>query len=103
MKSSTARTPILRQACRVVGVATIVASGFLLYRQQAVRGFLLAFVGLSVIALAETAIDYQQKHTRGSLGRWIGGRSYVSTLGQLCNIAAYFCLAAALVSWFALR
>ena len=103
MKSHGQGTPLLRLVCRVVGVATIVAAGFVLYRQQAVQGFLVAFVGLSIIGLAETAVDYQQKLTRRSIGNWMGSRSNISTLGQMCNIASYFCLAAALVSWIALR
>jgi hypothetical protein len=30
-------------------------------------------------------------------------RSGISTLGSLCGITSWFCLAAALVSWVALR
>jgi hypothetical protein len=103
MKANTNRTPLLRQICRTAGVAGIVASGLLLYHQQLVWGFLLAFAGLSVVALAETALDYQQKLSRRSIGNWMGSRSHISTLGHMCNIASWFCLAAALISWFALR
>ena len=103
MTKSSNRTPLLQQALRLIGVGTTVAAGFVLYRQQAVQGFLLAFLGLSIIALAETAIDMRQRLTRHSLGGWLRNRSYISTLGQLCNIASFFCLAAAIISWIALR
>jgi hypothetical protein len=103
MKGNTNRTPVLRQVCRAAGIAATVTAGFLLYRQQLVRGFLLAFIGLTVVGLAETALDYQQKLTSRSLGTWMGRRSHISTLGQMCNIASWFCLTAALISWIALH
>jgi hypothetical protein len=92
-----------RQLNRAAGVGALLAAGVLLYRGQLPFGFVVAFFGLSAIVMAESEIDPTQQHTMRSLGRSLAGRSYVSTLGKLCDIASWFCLAAALISWFALR
>jgi hypothetical protein len=85
------------------GVGALLASGVLLYRGQLPTGFLVAFFGLSAIVMAESDIDVTKKHSLRSLGTLLSGRSYVSTLGKLCDIASWFFLAAALISWLVLR
>ncbi len=85
------------------GIGALLASGVLFHRQQVALGFLVAFFGLSAIVMAESDIDLTKKHSLKSFGVLLKGRSYVSTLGKLCDIASYFCLAAALISWLVLR
>jgi hypothetical protein len=97
-KSSLFRTVLL-----AAGVAMLALSVVLLYRQRLVEGFLCAFLGLSAVTVFGTEIHYEAKHDTRSFIALMRGRSPVSTLGKLCDIAAYFCLAAALLSWLALR
>ena len=85
------------------GVGALLASGVLFHRGQLALGFLVDFFGLSMIVAAESEIDFFKKHTLRSFGKSLGGRSSVSTLGKLCDIASYFCLAAALISWLVLH
>jgi hypothetical protein len=85
------------------GIGAALASGTLFYRGQVALGFLVAAFGLSAIVMAESDIDSSSKHTFRSFGQSLRGRSNVSTLGKLCDIASYFCFAAALISWLALR
>ena len=51
----------------------------------------------------ETGLDVTARLDRGSFGKLLRGRSQVSTLGKLCDIASWFCLAAAVISWIVLR
>jgi len=75
----------------------------LLARGQLVPGFFLAFAGLSAVAVAETDIDPGARFTAASFTASMRrDRSAISTLGSLCGIASWFCLAAALISWVAL-
>jgi ethanolamine utilization microcompartment shell protein EutS len=97
------KTSAIRHFNLAAGVGALLASGVVLYRGQIAFGFLIAFFGLSAIVMAESDIDVTKKHTLKSFGILVKGRSSVSTLGKLCEIASYFCLAAALISWLVLR
>ena len=85
------------------GIGALLASAVLFHHQRVALGFLIAAFGLSSIVMAESDMDLTQKHTLKSFGGLLRGRSNVSTLGKLCDITSYFCLAAALVSWLVLR
>jgi hypothetical protein len=85
------------------GVGGLVASGSLFYRGQIALAFLVAFTGLSFIAAGETDADLTTKYSIRSLPTLLTQRMYISTLGKLCDIASWFCLAAALISWLVLR
>ena len=98
-KSTLTRTVLLAAGC--AGLATAMV---LLARQQLVAGFLVAFSALSAISLSETGIDYEARYSVRSFFQRLGaGRSYISALGRVCDAASYLCLAAALISWLALR
>jgi uncharacterized membrane protein YjjP (DUF1212 family) len=97
-KSSKFRTMLL-----AAGVAMLALSLVLLFRQHLVEGFLCAFLGLSAMTVSQSDIDPGAKHDARSFLALMRGRSQVSTLGKLCDISSYFCLAAALISWLALR
>lgn len=81
----------------------LLASGVLFFRQQIALAFFVAFLGLSAITMAESQIDVMQKHTLRSFGQLLRGHSQVSTLAKMCDIASYFCLAAAIISWLVER
>jgi len=92
-----------RQIMLATGVAGLLVAGLLFWREQIVPGFVAAFLGLSAIAVAETEVDVTARLSVRSLSGLLSGRSYISTLGMLCDIASYFCLAAAIISWLVLR
>jgi hypothetical protein len=96
-KSSAFRTVLL-----AAGVAALGISIFLFLRRRLVEAFLLAFVGLTSISVSETDLDYTTKFNAQSFGTYLSKRSDISTFGKLCEIASYFCLLAALLSWVAL-
>ena len=97
------KSPVFRSVLLATGVATLALSLVLLYRQRLAEGFLCAFLGLSAITAFETDIDHEEKHSTRSFITLMRGGSPVSTLGKLCDITSWFCLAAALISWLALR
>jgi hypothetical protein len=86
-----------------LGVAGLVLGAVLFFRGLIAPGFLAAFLGLSAIGAGETDLDVSARLDAGSFGKLLRDRSQVSTLGKLCDIASYFCLAAAVISWIALR
>ena len=92
-----------RHGCLAAGVGASLAAGVLFYRQQIVTGFFVAYLGLSLVATAESSTDFTAEHTWRSFGKLLKGRSSISTFGKLCDITSYFCLAAALISWLVLR
>ncbi|HTQ35677.1 MAG TPA: hypothetical protein VMH77_01465 [Steroidobacteraceae bacterium] len=92
-----------RRFSRAAGCGALLAAGLLLHRGQLPAGFLLAFLALSAIAVAESDIDFTAGLNRRSCASMLTARSQISTLGKLCDIAAYFCLAAAVISWVAAR
>jgi len=92
-----------RHLALALGVAGLVLSAVLFHRAHLAPGFLVAFLGLSAIAAGETDLDVTATLNSRSFGKLLRGRSQVSTLGKLCDIASYFCLAAAIVSWVASR
>jgi hypothetical protein len=93
----------IRHSNLAAGIGGLLASGVIFHRQQFALGFLIASFGLSAIVMAESDIDVTKKHTLKSFGGLLRGRSNVSTLGKLCDITSYFCLAAALISWLMMR
>ena len=98
------RTYVLRALLLTFGVAVLALCVLMFIRQRIVEGFLLAFVGLSTISLHQTDVDYETRHDAKSfMQRLRTGRSSISTLGWVCDISSYLCLAAALISWLALR
>jgi len=97
------RLSTFRLISRAAGIGALLAVILLFQRRQTAAGFMLAFLALSVIAVAESDIDFTTRLDRRSLGTLLAGRARISTLGKLCDIAAYFCLAAAVISWVALR
>jgi len=98
------QSSVFRTVLLGVGCAALVGSVMLLFQQQLVAGFLLAFAGLSAISAQQTSIDYATRYTARSFLSSMGtGRTHQSTLGMVCNIVSYFCLVAALTSWVALR
>jgi hypothetical protein len=92
-----------RQICLALGTAGLLIAGMLFWRGQIVLAFVAAFLGLSSIAVAETEADVTARLGIRSFGKLLAGRAQISTLGMLCDIASYFCLAAAIISWFVLR
>jgi hypothetical protein len=92
-----------RQLALALGVAGLVLSLVLLVRGHIVPGFMAAFLALSAIGVGETDLDVTSTLDSRSVGKLLRGRSPVSTLGKLCDIASYFCLAAAIISWIVLR
>ncbi len=103
MGSLKERGAVFRQVLLALGVAGLVLTGVLFQRGHIAAGFLSAAISLSVIAAAETELDLTARLDLRSFGRLLAGRSYISTLGQLCDITSYFCLAAAAISWIVLR
>lgn len=94
---------VFRQVLLALGVAGLVLTGVLFQRGQIAAGFLAAAAGLSLIAAAETELDVNARLNMRSFGKLLAGRTCISMLGQMCDIASYFCLAAALISWIVLR
>ena len=92
-----------RQLALALGAAGLLLGALLLYRAHIAAGFLAAFLALSAIGAGETGLDVTARLDRGSFGKLLRGRSQVSTLGKLCDIASWFCLAAAVISWIVLR
>lgn len=85
------------------GAGALLASFVLLFRNQLPLGFLLAYFGLSAVVMAETDIDVTERHSLKSFGELLRRRTGISTLGKLCDIASWFCLLAAIISWLVLR
>lgn len=94
---------VFRQVLLALGVAGLVLTGVLFQRGYIAAGFLAAAISLSVIAAAETEIDVTARLDLRSFGSFLKGRTGISTLGQLCDITSYFCLAAAFICWIVLR
>jgi hypothetical protein len=95
---------MFRMLMLAAGCIASAAAVVLLARGQLTPGFFLAFAGLSAVAVAETEVDAGTRFTAASLAASMRrDRSGISTLGSLCGITSWFCLAAALVSWVALR
>jgi hypothetical protein len=95
---------VFRVFMLAAGCVGSAAAAVMLARGQLPAGFFLAFVGMSSIAVAETDIETGARFTVASLATSMRrDRSPVSTLGSLCGITSWFCLAAALLSWVALR
>jgi hypothetical protein len=92
-----------RHICLALGVAGLVISGLLVWHGQLVVAFVAAFLGLTSVSVAETDVDVTASLGIRSFGKLLAGRAHISTLGLLCDIASYFCLAAAIISWFVLR
>src|SRR5262249_36738241 len=98
------KSAVFRIVLLAAGCAALATSFLQLLHQHLVQGFLLACGGFSAIAAFETDLDYETRHTaRSFIARLRNGRAGISTLGSLCNIVSYFCLAAALISWVALQ
>lgn len=97
------KTSTFRQISLAAGVGGLFAAALFFYREQIVGGFLLAFLGLSVIAAAETNIDFSAELSMRSFGKLLMRRSCVSTFGKVCDIMSYVCLAAAGLAWLAQR
>lgn len=97
------KVAVFRQVLLALGVAALVMTGVLFQRGQLAAGFLAAAFGLSLLAAAETELDFNARLSLRSFGSFLRGRTYISTLGQLCDITSYFCLAAALICWIVLR
>jgi hypothetical protein len=94
---------MLRVSMLAAGCVGCAAAAVLLARGQLPTGFFLGFAGLSAVAVAETDIDPGARFTGRSLaGSVRGEHSPITTLGSLCGVASWFCLAAALISWVAL-
>jgi hypothetical protein len=103
MSNINTRQSRFRHISLALGVAGLVIAGLLFWRGLTVVAFVAAFLGLSSISVAETEMDATTRLGVRSFGKLLAGRSQISTLGKLCDIASYFCLAAALISWIALR
>lgn len=97
------RGSTFRHLALALGVAGLVLGAVLLFRGHIAPGFLAAFLGLSAIGAGETDLDVTATLDSRSFGKLLRGRSQVSTPGKLCDIASYFCLAAAVISWIVLR
>ena len=97
------KTRAFRSVLLAAGVAFLALALVLLFRQRLAEGFLCAFLGLSSVSVFETEFNFGAKLGAGSFTTLMRGRAPISTLGKLCDITAYFCLAAALISWLALR
>jgi hypothetical protein len=100
---SNRKSSLFRHVLLAAGIAVLVFSFVLLFRHRLAEGFFCAFLGLSGISASETDIDHGARLDARSFATLMRGRSSISTLGKLCDITSYFCLAAALISWLALR
>jgi hypothetical protein len=101
---SISKSTVMRTVLLAGGCAALAAALALLALQHVVSGFLLAFAGLSTIAMSETSINYETRFTARSFIDYLRTeRAYISALGSVCDAASYLCLAAALISWVALR
>lgn len=101
---SISKSVVMRTVLLATGCAALATSLVMLARQHLVPGFLLAFAGLSAISLSQTDIDYETRFTTRTFASAVRtGRSHISTFGWICHITSYITLAAALLSWVALR
>ncbi len=98
------RSSVMRLIWTAVGCAALLTALVLLVRQQLAVGFLFAFVGLSVIGVGQSGLDYSTRYRAKTFITDITTtRTPISTFGKLCIMASYLCLAAAGISWLALR
>jgi hypothetical protein len=101
---SISKSSVMRMLLLGAGCAAFAAALALLYRQHLVAGFLLAFGGLSAISLSQTDVDYEERFTARAFASSLKTRhSHISTFGWICHVTSYLSLAAALISWVALR
>lgn len=98
------RSSIVRTVLLAAGCAALIVALVLLARQQLAQGFLFAFGGLSAISVSQTDMDYTAGfNARSFINHLATGRTHISALGRICDIASYLCLAGALISWAARR
>ncbi len=66
-------------------------------------GFLVAFGGLSMISVGQSGLDYNERYTAKNFMSSMSGRVPITAFGRFCSMASFLCLAAAGISWLALR
>ncbi|MEJ0099115.1 MAG: hypothetical protein WDO12_04970 [Pseudomonadota bacterium] len=98
------RSSVMRLIWTAIGCAALLIALVLLARQQLVVGFLFAFAALSVIGVGQSGLDYSTRYrAKTFIGEITRTRTPISALGKFCVMASYLCLAAAGISWLALR
>ncbi len=100
---SMSKTSGFRAVLLAVGVAVLAAAVALLYGQAPRRGIPACLRRPECGLAVGNADPLRCPATVPVIHRVPGGRAQISTLGKLCDITAYFCLAAAFISWVAQR